>query len=259
MTSCKEMDGSFRSGMVAHTFNPSAQETRQVDLWEFKTSLIYKVQDSQGYPEKPCLQEQKSTTTTTTTTKLKTVKMEVLGVQPLDENLESGSRPGFQWKKLLLVVSGIQGAGLLLCLIYICMHLYPSPVKYPPIQSLRAQVTRCEEGRLFISLSRNEYQTMEVQNNSVAITCDGLYLIYMKGSFFQEVKINLHFRKGRSPISIPTLNNGQRVDFPVVASLAFKDIVYFTVDAPDISCEHLQINDGELIIVQLTPGGFCAH
>lgn len=100
---------------------------------------------------------------------------------------------------------------------------------------------------------------MEVQNNSVAITCDGLYLIYMKGSFFQEVKINLHFRKGQSPISVPMLNNGQRVDFTLVASLAFKDIVYLTVNAPDVSCKNLQINDGELIVVQLTPGGFCAH
>ncbi|OBS65958.1 hypothetical protein A6R68_05502, partial [Neotoma lepida] len=132
-------------------------------------------------------------------------------------------------------------------------------VKYPPIQSLTAQVTRCENGRLFISLPRNEYQTMEVENNSIAITCDGLYLIYMKGSFFQEVKINLHFRKSRSPISMPMMNNGQRVDFNVVASLAYKDKVYLTVNAPDTSCEDLQINDGELIVVQLTPGRFCAH
>ncbi|KAL6093662.1 hypothetical protein STEG23_031202 [Scotinomys teguina] len=100
---------------------------------------------------------------------------------------------------------------------------------------------------------------MEVKNNSIAITCDGLYLIYMKGSFFQEVKINLHFRKGRSPISVPMMNNGQRVDFPVVASLAFKDIVYLTVNAPATSCGDLQINDGELIVVHLTPGRFCAH
>ncbi|XP_059136061.1 tumor necrosis factor ligand superfamily member 4 [Peromyscus eremicus] len=185
--------------------------------------------------------------------------MEGERVQPLDENLENGSRPRFKWKKLSMVVSGIQGVGLLLCLVYICLHLYPSPVKYPPIQSLRAQVTRCENGRLFISLPRNEYQTMEVKNNSIAITCDGLYLIYTKGSFFQEVKINLHFRKGRSPISMPMMNNGQRVDFTVVASLAYKDIVYLTVNAPDTSCEDLQINDGELIVVHLTPGRFCAH
>lgn len=100
---------------------------------------------------------------------------------------------------------------------------------------------------------------MEVKNNSIAITCDGLYLIYMKGSFFQEVKINLHFRKGRSPVPLPMINNGQRVDFTLVASLAFKDIVYLTINAPDTSCENLQINDGELFVVLLTPGGFCAH
>ncbi|XP_005364011.2 tumor necrosis factor ligand superfamily member 4 [Microtus ochrogaster] len=180
------------------------------------------------------------------------------GVQPLNENLESGSRPRFKWKKLSKVVSGIQGVGLLLCLVYICLHLYPAPVKYPPIQSLRAQVTRCENGRLFISLPRNEYQTMEVKNNSIVITCDGLYLIYLKGSFFQEVKINLHFRKGRSSISMPMMNKGQRVDFTLVASLGFKDIVYLTINASDTSCENLQINDGELFLVLLTPGGFCA-
>uniref|UniRef100_A0A8C2M5Y7 Tumor necrosis factor (ligand) superfamily, member 4 n=1 Tax=Cricetulus griseus TaxID=10029 RepID=A0A8C2M5Y7_CRIGR len=185
--------------------------------------------------------------------------MEGERVQPLEENLENGSRPRFKWKTLSMVVSGIQGVGLLLCLVFISLHLHPSPVKHPPIQSLRAQVTRCENGRLFFSLPRNEYQTMEVKNNSIAITCDGLYLIYMKGSFFQEVKINLHFRKGRSPISMPMLNNGQRVDFTMVASLAFKDIVYLTVNAPDTSCEHLQINDGELIVVHLTPGGFCIY
>nr|XP_048277222.1 tumor necrosis factor ligand superfamily member 4 [Myodes glareolus] len=185
--------------------------------------------------------------------------MEREGVQPLDEHLESGSRPRIKWKKLSMVVSGIQGVGLLLCLLYICLHLYPSPAKSPPIQSLRAQVTRCENGRLFISLPRNEYQTMEVKNNSIAITCDGLYLIYMKGSFFQEVKINLHFRKGRSPVPLPMINDGQRVDFTLVASLAFKDIVYLTINAPDTSCENLQINDGELFVVLLTPGGFCAH
>ncbi|KAK7817909.1 hypothetical protein U0070_005552 [Myodes glareolus] len=100
---------------------------------------------------------------------------------------------------------------------------------------------------------------MEVKNNSIAITCDGLYLIYMKGSFFQEVKINLHFRKGRSPVPLPMINDGQRVDFTLVASLAFKDIVYLTINAPDTSCENLQINDGELFVVLLTPGGFCAH
>jgi tumor necrosis factor ligand superfamily protein 4 len=98
---------------------------------------------------------------------------------------------------------------------------------------------------------------MEVQNNSVVIKCDGLYIIYLKGSFFQEVKIDLHFREDHNPISIPMLNDGRRIVFTVVASLAFKDKVYLTVNAPDTLCEHLQINDGELIVVQLTPG-YCA-
>ncbi|XP_032771162.1 tumor necrosis factor ligand superfamily member 4 [Rattus rattus] len=181
------------------------------------------------------------------------------GVQPPDENLENGSRPRFKWKKVLrLVVSGIKAAGLLLCVVYVCLQFSSSPAKDSPIQRLRAPVTGCEGGRLFIGTSKNEYETMEVQNNSVIINCDGLYLIHLKGSFFQEVKINFHFRKDRSPIFVPMLNNGQRVVFTVVTSLAFKDEVYLTVNASDTLCEHLQINDGELIIVQLTPNGYCA-
>uniref|UniRef100_A0A8C6HQL3 Tumor necrosis factor (ligand) superfamily, member 4 n=1 Tax=Mus spicilegus TaxID=10103 RepID=A0A8C6HQL3_MUSSI len=184
--------------------------------------------------------------------------MEGEGVQPLDENLENGSRPRFKWKKTLrLVVSGIKGAGMLLCFIYVCLQLSSSPAKDPPIQRLRGAVTRCENGQLFISSFKNEYQTMEVQNNSVVIKCDGLYIIYLKGSFFQEVKIDLHFREDHNPISIPMLNDGRRIVFTVVASLAFKDKVYLTVNVPDTLCEHLQINDGELIVVQLTPG-YCA-
>ncbi|XP_034369206.1 tumor necrosis factor ligand superfamily member 4 [Arvicanthis niloticus] len=185
--------------------------------------------------------------------------MEGEGVQPLDENLENGSRPRFKWKKMLsLAVSGIKAAGMLLCFIYVCLQLSSPPEKYPPIQRLKAPVTRCEHGRLFIGLSKTEYQTMEVQNNSVIINCDGFYLVYLKGSFFQEVKIDLHFRKDKSPISMPMLNNGQRVVFTVVTSLRFKDRVYLTVNATDTPCEHLQINDGELIVVQLTPSRYCA-
>uniref|UniRef100_A0A8D1HQE1 Uncharacterized protein n=1 Tax=Sus scrofa TaxID=9823 RepID=A0A8D1HQE1_PIG len=46
------------------------------------------------------------------------------GVQPLDENV--GNAPGRRLlrNKLLLVASVIQGLGLLLCLTYICLHLY---------------------------------------------------------------------------------------------------------------------------------------
>ncbi|GAB1285602.1 Tumor necrosis factor ligand superfamily member 4 [Apodemus speciosus] len=185
--------------------------------------------------------------------------MEGEGLQPLNENPENGSRPRFKWKKTLrLVVSGLKGAGVLLCFIYVCLQLSSSPAKDPPIQRLRAPVTRCENERLFISFNKNEYQTMEVQNNSVVINCDGLYLIYLKASFFQEVKIDLHFRKDKTPISIPMLNNSQMVVFTVVASLAFKDKVYLTVNAPGTLCKNLQINDGELIVVQLTPSRYCA-
>jgi hypothetical protein len=42
-----------------HTLNPSTGRQRQAELCEFKTSLFYKFQDSQGYTEKPCLVKNK--------------------------------------------------------------------------------------------------------------------------------------------------------------------------------------------------------
>ncbi|XP_008836109.1 tumor necrosis factor ligand superfamily member 4 [Nannospalax galili] len=138
-------------------------------------------------------------------------------------------------------------------------HSSYTKVKYPPVQSIKVQLTRCEQDRLFFSLPKDEYQTMQVQNNSIIITCDGLYLIYLKSSFFQKVGINLHFRKDQNSVLIPTMNKGQRVGFAMVASLHFKDIVYLNVKASNTSCENLQINGGELILIQLKPGRYCAQ
>jgi hypothetical protein len=43
----------INQAVVPHTFNPS---TKEVDLYEYKASLIYsEFQDSQGFTEKPCL------------------------------------------------------------------------------------------------------------------------------------------------------------------------------------------------------------
>ena len=46
--------------VVGYTFNPSTREQRQVDLCKLEASLVYrKLQESQGYTEKPCLEKQK--------------------------------------------------------------------------------------------------------------------------------------------------------------------------------------------------------
>jgi hypothetical protein len=48
-----------RLGVVVHAFNPRRQ--RQVDLYEFKASLVYKVSPGQPglcYTEQPCLEKQ---------------------------------------------------------------------------------------------------------------------------------------------------------------------------------------------------------
>jgi hypothetical protein len=36
---------------------PALKRQRQVDLWEFKASLVYIVSYNQGYIEKPCLKK----------------------------------------------------------------------------------------------------------------------------------------------------------------------------------------------------------
>lgn len=40
-----------------HTFDPSTQRKRQVDLWEFEASLVYIA--SQGYRVRLCLKKNK--------------------------------------------------------------------------------------------------------------------------------------------------------------------------------------------------------
>lgn len=117
--------------------------------------------------------------------KILIVKME--GVQPLDENV--GNAPGRRLlrNKLLLVASVIQGLGLLLCLTYICLHLYAQvPSQYPPIQSIKVQFTKCENDNGFIITPSSKDGTMKVQNNSIIINCDGFYLISLKGYFLRS-------------------------------------------------------------------------
>ncbi|EPY78744.1 tumor necrosis factor ligand superfamily member 4 [Camelus dromedarius] len=179
------------------------------------------------------------------------------GVQPLDGNV--GNTPGrrFLRNKLLLVASVIQGLGLLLCLTYICLHFYAQvPAEYPPIQSIRVQFTKCENENGFTIASSNKDGTMKVQNNSIIISCDGFYLISLKGYFSQELSLSLQYRKGREPLF--SLSKVRTVDFVTVAHLAFKDIVYLNVSTHSTTCEDIQVNGGELTLIHQNPGGFCA-
>ncbi|XP_047608265.1 tumor necrosis factor ligand superfamily member 4 [Phacochoerus africanus] len=180
------------------------------------------------------------------------------GVQPLDENV--GNAPGRRLlrNKLLLVASVIQGLGLLLCLTYICLHLYAQvPSQYPPIQSIKVQFTKCENDNGFIITPSNKDGTMKVQNNSIIINCDGFYLISLKGYFSQELSLMLQYRKGRKPLF--SLNKVKSVDSVTVADLAFKDKVFLNVTTHSASCEDIQVNGGELILIHQNPGGFCVY
>ena len=98
---------------------------------------------------------------------------------------------------------------------------------------------------------------MKVQNNSIIITCDGFYLISLNGYFSQELSLRLLYRKGREPLF--SLNMVKIVDSVTVAYLRFKDKVYLNMTTQNASCEDIQVNGGELILIHQNPGGFCVY
>ncbi|XP_037668855.1 tumor necrosis factor ligand superfamily member 4 [Choloepus didactylus] len=181
------------------------------------------------------------------------------GTQPLDETVGNAPRLRFGRNKLLVVASVIQGLGLLLCLTYICLHFYASqvPSQSTSTQSISVGFTRCENEKGFIITSQNKQETMKVQDNSIIINCDGFYLISLKGYFSQEVSLGLQYRKSRKPL-LP-LNKVRSVDSITVAYLGYKDKVYLNVTTHNISCEDIQVNGGELILIHQSPGEFCVH
>ncbi|XP_062048999.1 tumor necrosis factor ligand superfamily member 4 isoform X1 [Lepus europaeus] len=190
----------------------------------------------------------------------KIVKME--GVRPLEENVGNAPRPRFERNKLLLVASVIQALGLLLCLTYVCQHFHAPEVslQYPPIENIKTQLQiltsyECEEDSFILPLQKRE-GTMEVQNNSVVIQCDGFYLLSLKGYFSQEVNISLHYRKGKEPF--PILKKAKFANSNVVLELGYKDKVYLNVTSDSASCKQLSVNAGELIVLLQNPGGYCA-
>ncbi|XP_043341516.1 tumor necrosis factor ligand superfamily member 4 isoform X2 [Cervus elaphus] len=131
------------------------------------------------------------------------------------------------------------------------------PSQYPPIQSIRVRFTKCENENGFIITSPDTDGTMKVQNNSIIITCDGFYLISLKGYFSQNLSLRLLYRKGREPLF--SLNMVKFVDSVTVAYLRFKDKVYLNVTTQNASCEDIQVNGGELILIHQNPGGFCVY
>uniref|UniRef100_A0A8C3X3U6 Tumor necrosis factor ligand superfamily member 4 n=1 Tax=Catagonus wagneri TaxID=51154 RepID=A0A8C3X3U6_9CETA len=131
------------------------------------------------------------------------------------------------------------------------------PSQYPPIQSIKVQFTKCENENGFIITPSNNDGTMEVQNNSIIINCDGFYLVSLKGYFSQELSLMLQYRKGRKPLF--SLSKVKSVDSVTVAHLAFKDKVFLNVTTHSASCEDIQVNGGELILIHQNPGGFCVY
>ncbi|XP_016002664.1 tumor necrosis factor ligand superfamily member 4 isoform X2 [Rousettus aegyptiacus] len=130
------------------------------------------------------------------------------------------------------------------------------PPQYPPIQSIRAQFTKCDNEKGFIITSPSQDATMKLQDNSVLIRCDGFYLVSLKGYFSQELSLSLHYRKGREPLF--SLSKVKYVSSIAVVYLAFKDKIYLNVTTHNTSCEDIQVNGGELILIHQNPGGFCA-
>ncbi|KAG8515762.1 Tumor necrosis factor ligand superfamily member 4 [Galemys pyrenaicus] len=180
------------------------------------------------------------------------------GVQPLNENLENARGRRFPSNKLWLVVSVIQGLGLLLCLTYVFQHFYASQMspQNPPIESIQVRFTKCENKKGFIITSTNS-KTMKVQNNSVIINCDGFYLVSLKGFFSQNISIHLYYRNGADSLFFH--DNVKFVNSATVAYLAYKDKVYFDVVTHNATCEDIQVNGGELILIHQSPGEYCVN
>ncbi|ELK16268.1 Tumor necrosis factor ligand superfamily member 4 [Pteropus alecto] len=98
---------------------------------------------------------------------------------------------------------------------------------------------------------------MKLQDNSVLVRCDGFYLVSLKGYFSQELSLSLHYRKGREPLF--SLSKVKYVSSIAVVYLGFKDKIYLNVTTHSTSCEDIQVNGGELILIHQSPGGFCAY
>ncbi|KAM4860316.1 tumor necrosis factor ligand superfamily member 4 isoform 2-T2 [Thomomys bottae] len=178
------------------------------------------------------------------------------GVEPPNQNVGHVARSRFKWNKIWLMASGIQGLGLLLCLLYICLHSNTSQVESPPLQSIDVDLIGCEKERLALYLPpENKNETMKVQSNSITINCDGLYLITLKGNFFQKVNISIHYRNSTKAIDVP--NKGKRIDFTTVTRMAYKDVVHLDVKMEGTTCEELQVNGGKLFLIQLSSDQYC--
>ncbi|XP_054975809.1 tumor necrosis factor ligand superfamily member 4 isoform X1 [Sorex araneus] len=135
----------------------------------------------------------------------------------------------------------------------------PGPVQRPPqspsVQSIRVLFTRCEDEKGFI-ITRPDSSAMQLRDNAIVINCDGFYLISLKGYFSQALSLSLHYRPGQQPLL--SLSRVPSVNSLTVASLAFKDKVYLNVTTHSSSCEDIQVNGGELILIHQSPGEYCA-
>ncbi|XP_055963358.1 tumor necrosis factor ligand superfamily member 4 [Sorex fumeus] len=179
------------------------------------------------------------------------------GLPPQEGNVDGATRRGVLRTRLLLAASLAQWLGLLLCLVYVCLQLSASqgPPQSPSDQSIRVLFTRCEDEKGFI-ITQPDSSTMQLRDNSIVINCDGYYLISLKGYFSQALSLSLHYRPGQQPLL--SLSHVPSVNSITVASLAFKDKVYLNVTTHSTSCEDIQVNGGELILIHQSPGKYCA-
>lgn len=97
---------------------------------------------------------------------------------------------------------------------------------------------------------------MQLQDNAIVISCDGFYLISLKGYFSQELSLDLQSRQGQQPLL--SLSRVLSANSITVAWLTFKDRVYLNVTTHGTSCEDIQVNGGELILIHQSPGEYCA-
>ncbi|XP_043856194.1 tumor necrosis factor ligand superfamily member 4 [Dromiciops gliroides] len=176
------------------------------------------------------------------------------GDQPLRERPGSLPMQRTIVNKLLLVSSVIQWIGLLICLIYI---LGASQPPTPKNESVKVDLLGYDDKNGFTLQPSGEFGSIEVQNNSLKIRCDGFYLLSVRGFFNQVPNIDFHYRNDQRFHLFPNFSSNQYVSSVAVAYLRFGDLIYQKVVSQKVSSTNIVPNKGEISLIQLTNDNFC--
>ncbi|XP_023357542.1 tumor necrosis factor ligand superfamily member 4 [Sarcophilus harrisii] len=175
------------------------------------------------------------------------------GGQPLQTRSENLPRQRTIVNKLLLVSSVIQWIVLLVCLIYIWGTSEPPKSKN---ESVKVHLLDYDDKNGFTLQSSGHFGSIEVQNNSLKIRCDGFYLLSLKGFFSQTPNIDFHYRNDSFHF-FSNVFSKQYVNSVAVVYLRYGDSIYQRVVPQNMSSTKLWFHKGEISLIQLTNDNFC--